>query len=376
MNNKRGFTLIELLVVMAISGVVLASIFKIFNSSQEAYVIQDEVAAMQQNARVAKMFIQRDLRMAGSGVMSMSDPNGEIILPLEFDNNSTAANPGTDRITIVYYADSGSGCGDPPPGENSCSDLPMLTLLGDMPPTAAVANIANFNVPQNDAWEQDCYCNGTKYTATQYYMPFVITSPDLSQSAILITTGVSQSSGKLQTGTNVGYAQIPSPSNEELYQFLGLVDGDGNVEEDALFNKTINTFPAGSSISFFNQKEAYRATYYIFDNDAGVPCLYRDSSNNKRELIVEHVEDLQATFGLDTNDDGNVDKWINDADLSDIEKMQVRLATVSILARTAHEHRGFSGNRPELEDHAAGPSDRFRRRLVTFTVKVRNFGLN
>lgn len=375
MKNNRGFTLIELLIVLAISGVVLGSIFKIFNSSQEAYIVQDEVAAMQQNARVAKMYLQRDLRMAGSGTVNLAGPNGEIIYPLEFDNNSTKANPGTDRITVVYQTDSGSGCGNAPVGEKLCSDLPKLTLLGDMPPTATVANIKDFSDAKYSVWEEGCYCNGTKYTAPSLNMPFIITAPDLSQSALLVTTQVSIPSSKLSTGPNLGYDKIPAPGNEEFYRFLGLVDDDGNVIKDDLFNKLINTFPAGSSISFFSPKDVYKATYYISNNDAGVPCLYRDSASN-RELIAEHVEDLQATFGLDTNVDGSVDTWINDADLSDTEKMQVRLVTVSILARTAHEHRNFSGNRPALEDHAAGPSDRFRRRLMTFTVKVRNFGLN
>jgi hypothetical protein len=229
-------------------------------------------------------------------------------------------------------------------------------------------------------WQEDCYCNDTTYEATQYYMPFIITSPDLSQSAVLVTTKVSDTGtvggDNVDTSANLGYAKIPSPGNEELYRFLGFVKNDDTIDDVALDNKLINTFPVGSTVSFFNQKAFYRASYYISDNDSGNPCLYRDTSKNPRQLISEHIEDLQANFGLDTNDDGSVDTWINNSDLTDPQKMQVRLAVISLTARTAHEHRNFQGNRPALEDHAAGANDNFRRRVLSFTVKVRNFGLD
>ncbi|OPX34482.1 MAG: hypothetical protein B1H11_10855 [Desulfobacteraceae bacterium 4484_190.1] len=45
----NGFTLIELLVAMAISGIVAVAIFTVFKSQQDSYIVQEDVAAMQQN---------------------------------------------------------------------------------------------------------------------------------------------------------------------------------------------------------------------------------------------------------------------------------------------------------------------------------------
>ena len=92
--------------------------------------------------------------------------------------------------------------------------------------------------------------------------------------------------------------------------------------------------------------------------------------------VAEDIEDLQFRFGLDTNNDDVVDSWVYQADLTDVQKDQVRLVKISILGRTSTEHRGYSDTRPEIEDHAAsGSTDGYRRKLLQVTVKVRNLGL-
>ena len=88
------------------------------------------------------------------------------------------------------------------------------------------------------------------------------------------------------------------------------------------------------------------------------------------------MEDLQFAFGLDTDADNFIDSWINDTDLTDIQKDQVRQVRITVLGRTASEHRGHSEIRPAIEDHAAaGTTDGFRRKQLEVTVKVRNLGL-
>jgi type IV pilus assembly protein PilW len=379
--NNIGFSLIELLIVLAISGVVMGAIFQVFNSSQRAFIVQDDVAETQQNVRVAKMFLERDVRMAGSGMMDMGSPDASIIYPLEFFNSDGAT--GTDKITILYKKLNAEGCDPDPTGTlNSCSDLPNLTLSGTMPPTATTANIvedlgsSTLPLPPSlsyDQWDEDCYCSGTTYTSPQHQMPFIVSTPGGNSSVLLIETTANNTGGL----DNLGNAPntVPQAPNDSLYDLLAL------QVNTSLTNKTLNTFPDGSTISFFNIDSVYKATYYIANNANGAPCLYRDSLSNSGELIAEHVEDLQANFGLDTTGNAVVDSWVHAPtsgagnELSDTQKDQIRMVKISVLARTAHEHRDFMGNRPAIEDHVAGGNDGYRRRLLTFTVKVRNFGL-
>jgi type IV pilus assembly protein PilW len=69
-NQRHGFSLVELLVAMAIAGVVMAAVFKIFTTQQDSYLIQEQMAEMQQNVRTAKYIMTREIRMAGYDPMN------------------------------------------------------------------------------------------------------------------------------------------------------------------------------------------------------------------------------------------------------------------------------------------------------------------
>jgi type IV pilus assembly protein PilW len=61
----RGFSLVELVVAMAISLVVMAGVYKVYVTQQDTYLLQEQVAEMQQNARTAKYVLTKDIRMVG-----------------------------------------------------------------------------------------------------------------------------------------------------------------------------------------------------------------------------------------------------------------------------------------------------------------------
>jgi type IV pilus assembly protein PilW len=65
LSKKEGFTLSELLVAMVISGVVMAAIHSSYSSQARSYLVQEQVAAMQQNLRAAMFYMEREIRMAG-----------------------------------------------------------------------------------------------------------------------------------------------------------------------------------------------------------------------------------------------------------------------------------------------------------------------
>ena len=63
--NRAGFTLIEIMVAMAISGVLLATIYKVYQSQLQTYTTQQQVVQMQQSMRAALYLMERDIRLAG-----------------------------------------------------------------------------------------------------------------------------------------------------------------------------------------------------------------------------------------------------------------------------------------------------------------------
>ena len=63
--NEQGFTIIELLVSMAVFLLAIGAIYSTFQAQHKSYLMQQEVAAMQQNLRAAMFYMQREIRMAG-----------------------------------------------------------------------------------------------------------------------------------------------------------------------------------------------------------------------------------------------------------------------------------------------------------------------
>ena len=100
-SNRNGFTLIELLVAMAISGVVAGAIFMAFQSQQKSYLVQDQVAEMQQNLRAAMDIMVRDIRMAGYDPTDSQNFGLIDIRPRDVANNVDVGLTGNGAITFT-----------------------------------------------------------------------------------------------------------------------------------------------------------------------------------------------------------------------------------------------------------------------------------
>jgi prepilin-type N-terminal cleavage/methylation domain-containing protein len=99
LKKNKGITLIELLVALAISGLLVAALYRTFIGQQKTYVAQDQVVDMQQNMRVAISRMMGDIRMTGFGNVSM-------VLPVTFAGGTfnNILNPNTpvsDSLTLV-----------------------------------------------------------------------------------------------------------------------------------------------------------------------------------------------------------------------------------------------------------------------------------
>jgi prepilin-type N-terminal cleavage/methylation domain-containing protein len=94
LNRKSGVTLIELLIALVLSSILTAALYRAFISQEKAYTIQDQVAEMQQNIRVAMGQMTKEIRMAGYG--------GEMLSVFGDVNGFTdVITPGNNSITII-----------------------------------------------------------------------------------------------------------------------------------------------------------------------------------------------------------------------------------------------------------------------------------
>jgi prepilin-type N-terminal cleavage/methylation domain-containing protein len=110
--ENKGVTLIELVIALAISGVLIAGIYRFFIHQRMTYATQEQVAEMQQNVRVAINRMVREIRMAGFGGKN-ENVNGVNDIIKTFGNVNTYTSIITpenavvddgithDRITVV-----------------------------------------------------------------------------------------------------------------------------------------------------------------------------------------------------------------------------------------------------------------------------------
>lgn len=103
--RQTGFTLVELLISMAIAGIVMAAVYTSYYSQQKAYVVQEQVVAMQQNLRAALFHLERDIRMAGydptgaagAGILVATTDPPRFQLTKDDNNDSDGREPDGDR---------------------------------------------------------------------------------------------------------------------------------------------------------------------------------------------------------------------------------------------------------------------------------------
>jgi prepilin-type N-terminal cleavage/methylation domain-containing protein len=103
LRNNDGLSLIEMLVVLILSSMIMAASYKVFIGGQQVYVVQDQVADMQQNVRAGLDRMTREIRMAGYGkdiLSSLGNISGftKIITP---GNNVNNIGKNDDQITII-----------------------------------------------------------------------------------------------------------------------------------------------------------------------------------------------------------------------------------------------------------------------------------
>ncbi len=108
--GSQGFTLVELMVGVALTGIVLAAVITFYQRQNKSYIVQEEVAVMQQNLRAAANLMARELRMAtygpinNDGAITTAQP---ALLEFQFENDNAG-----NMQTIQYSLYDAYGDGD------------------------------------------------------------------------------------------------------------------------------------------------------------------------------------------------------------------------------------------------------------------------
>jgi type IV pilus assembly protein PilW len=124
---------------MGITAVVMAAVFKIYTTQQDSYVLQEQVAEMQQNGRIAKYVLMRDLRMVGYNPKRVPNVFGFVERLPNDDGGDPDEFTSINSTSIAFTLDdNGDGALD-------------VSLDEQIAYRVAGENLQRFNV-DNDAW--------------------------------------------------------------------------------------------------------------------------------------------------------------------------------------------------------------------------------
>jgi len=216
--KKNGLTLIELLIALVLSSILIAALYRLFISQQKTYTVQDQVADIQQNIRVAIDQMTREIRMAGYGgniLAIFGNING-------FTNIITPAN---NSITILLADQVGVL------KQNATKDTSQLK----------VTNASIFNTDKkkylclnglNNYLIQSVITDTITLT-TSLTEDHLISEPVYLVKAITYSLGLSGGKTALRRNENTGGGAQPLAENMESLQFT-YFDADGNVTANPL----------------------------------------------------------------------------------------------------------------------------------------------
>jgi prepilin-type N-terminal cleavage/methylation domain-containing protein len=154
-NNSRGFTLVEMVLALAISTIVLAAVYSVFNIANKNFTTQNAAANAQQNLRSAIRLMARDIRHAGL------DPSGS--------DNFGIAYASPSKIRFTMDRDTFNGTVDEANWEEITYDFQgsqvMQTLYETVTTSTAdsaalINNITNLNFSYFDADNTDLIDSG------------------------------------------------------------------------------------------------------------------------------------------------------------------------------------------------------------------------
>lgn len=347
LRNQAGLTLIELLIAMAIGMIVSAGAYSVFFSTTRTAQKQEQASEMQQNLRVAMERITQDIRQAGFGIPQDGSPvsytAGTWSSPITVTNNSSAA----DEITLL-------GVG---------------YKVGTIQSVSGNDIFVDYDLNGDDlftGYMEEHYQSNFASTYVSKFLPggsFTSNRGNLSIGGVefLAATGYNSMTSAPKGIQMIFPDDVQNfPLNLPVYILQSIrysIEGCYDSDLDGSF------FPADSDES----------DYLCLKNQD-----YSELRGNGERVVAEGIEDIQFAYGVDVSPrDGTLDYpssgYNSAAFVSDpADDSSIVAVRVSIVARSRNPEKQGGSARPALEDRPAGTADRYTRRTLTKTIKLRN----
>lgn len=353
-SKNMGVTLIELMISLTIGMMIIITIGYVYLSASRTFRALEASSRMQENARYAIERMSFDLRMAGFTGCSYSTIANVLNNPSAWENNLFGQPLAGYEYGVSTYPGGVAG--------NVLRGDALTILRADN----AREYIIGSHIP-----------NSAQFQLT--------TTHDLKQGEILVATDCSHAAVFQMTNVNNNNTIKTVNHNTGTGTPGNCTKGFGLPVDCTDTNGTAYTFAQGSRLFRLNA-----ATYYIRTNADNEPALYRQklgyasgNSTLTAEEVVEGVENMQITYGVDTSAtaDGAADTYVsadqvtaaapettNEADWKRVLSIRLSLLLVSRegeAVTTKIQPYTYNGI-------TVTPTDRRLRKVFTTTIAVRN----
>jgi len=211
--KKKGLTLVELLIALVLSSILIAALYRVFISQQRIYMVQDQVADIQQNVRIAIGQMTKEIRMAGYG--------GNILDIFDNINGfSNIVTPANNSITILLADQVGVLKQNAMKGNNQLKVTNASIFNTDKKKYMCLNGLNNYLI-------QGVITDTITLTAS-LAEDHIINEPVYLVKAITYSLGLSGGKIALRRNENTGGGAQPLAENMESLQFT-YFDSDGNM---------------------------------------------------------------------------------------------------------------------------------------------------
>lgn len=372
-HRNTGLTLIELMVALAVSAILIIGVITVFVNSKRTYLVNEQVAALQENLRFAMNFMSQDIRGAGFAGCN----------PAKINNLLNPLGPGYSSTLFDFNtAVNGWEAGNTGPGKNV--NLNTISASWQDPggnglPASLTGKVRKGSdvlvVKTTKAVEG---VNPAGNTPTNAATIALNNNSNIKQGSIVIIADCGSSTSSTESPTSADVFQTISNLSNALSRGTGGGFSPGNLN------------PGSSFLSHEYGTDAQILTtstraYFVGTGTSGRPALFRaDYSEGttapKLEELVEGVDTMQVLYGEDLSSDDfrTPSRYVTATQITD--PTSISSVQISLLLSTPQQlPRKDDTNTYDLLGATAATrvrvtpvADRRIRKAITFTVLLRN----
>lgn len=342
-DSQRGFGLVELMIAITLGLFLSAAVIQVFLATNSSSKVQDSLAQIQENARFAMRFLGKEIRMAGyMGCSSIGNISVNVIaVPASaVDFSLATALVGEDNVVAGNALSAVVGSDVLHLKKASENDV---NVTGNMS-----SNNANLQIENNSlGFENGDYVMVSDCLNADVFR--IVNNPNNNGNGNAATT----------LAHSVGQGLNSSNNLSKLYQTDAEVFGFESV--DYFIRDTGRNTASGQAINALYMRR-------LVAGSGGVVAAAVE--------LVEGVDDMQITYGVDTNADRAVDAYQSGAvvaDWADVLSVRISLLLVAseenIVGKTGAEN---AQSIIDIDGNVVANADGRFRQIFTNVFAIRN----